>query len=464
MELDGNNNQELIRKVADAAGQLGVELADVAGYVEDISGNFGRQAKRFDDIRQASEALKGSNARIVEVAAIARQTACRANADTASSQTRVIEAVAEIEALVAAVSAIEKSVAELSHSLGQVGKVAQGIAAIARQTNLLALNATIEAARAGSAGRGFAVVATEVKTLASETAEATAEIEATLADLNDRTAALTTQCSRSMSRATVVQSGTAAIGSAMENLAMAMSGMGAEIESIAQSTEAIESEANVLSNVFGELTSGVKDSSENLDAARDRVVRLLGVGEDLIGLTANSGVGTVDQPYIVMAMEAAARIGKLFETEVSRGGLSMTDLFDADYRPVAGSNPQQVLTRFTNFTDRVLPDIQEDLLERDSRIAFCAAVDCNGYLPTHNLKFSKPQKPDDPTWNAANSRNRRIFNDRVGLKAGRNEAPFVVQTYRRDMGGGQYALMKDVSAPIMVGGRHWGGFRIGVKA
>ncbi|MCC2112161.1 MAG: methyl-accepting chemotaxis protein, partial [Hyphomicrobiales bacterium] len=314
------------------------------------------------------------------------------------------------------------------------------------------------------AGRGFAVVATEVKTLAGETAEATAEIEATLADLNERTAALTTQCSRSMNRATVVQSGTAAIGSAMEDLAAAMSGMGAEIESIAQSTEAIESETNILSGVVGELTSGVRTSSENLDAARDRVVRLLGVGEDLIGLTASSGADTVDKPYILMAKEAADHIGKLFEAEVNRGALSMVDLFDDKYRPVAGSDPQQVLTSFTAITDRILPDIQEALLERDSRIAFCAAVDRNGYLPTHNLKFSKPQKPDDPTWNAANSRNRRIFNDRVGLKAGRSEAPFVVQTYRRDMGGGQYALMKDISAPITVGGRHWGGFRIGVKA
>jgi methyl-accepting chemotaxis protein len=54
-----------------------------------------------------------------------------------------------------------------------------------------------------------------------------------------------------------------------------------------------------------------------------------------------------------------------------------------------------------------------------------------------------------------------MFRDRVGLAAGRNTEPFLVQTYRRDMGGGQFALMKDVSAPITVQGRHWGGFRLG---
>ena len=98
-----------------------------------------------------------------------------------------------------------------------------------------------------------------------------------------------------------------------------------------------------------------------------------------------------------------------------------------------------------------------------SRIAFCAAVDRNGYLPTHNLAYSKPQG-SDLSWNAANSRNRRIFNDRTGLRAGRNTQPFLLQTYRRDMGGGQHALMKDISAPIVIRGRHWGGFRMGLKS
>jgi methyl-accepting chemotaxis protein len=86
-------------------------------------------------------------------------------------------------------------------------------------------------------------------------------------------------------------------------------------------------------------------------------------------------------------------------------------------------------------------------------------VDLNGYLPTHNRKFSQPQS-DDPVWNAANCRNRRIFDDRVGLKAGRNTAPFLLQVYRRDMGGGSFRMMKDLSAPIRVHGRHWGGLRL----
>ena len=69
-----------------------------------------------------------------------------------------------------------RTMTELGDAASRVGKVTGLIQAIAGQTNLLALNATIEAARAGEAGRGFAVVAAEVKSLAAQTARATAEI------------------------------------------------------------------------------------------------------------------------------------------------------------------------------------------------------------------------------------------------------------------------------------------------
>ena len=64
----------------------------------------------------------------------------------------------------------------LGNSAMEIGKVTEAIAEISEQTKLLALNATIEAARAGEAGKGFAVVASEIKSLAQQTAKATAEI------------------------------------------------------------------------------------------------------------------------------------------------------------------------------------------------------------------------------------------------------------------------------------------------
>ncbi|WP_139315244.1 methyl-accepting chemotaxis protein [Mongoliimonas terrestris] len=165
------------------------------------------------------------------------------------------------------------------------------------------------------------------------------------------------------------------------------------------------------------------------------------------------------QDFIDRAVRTAGTISELFETALARREISAEALFDVAYRPIPGTNPQQFDTTGLAFLERVLPPIQDALLATDTRMTFCAAVDRNGYLPVHNAAFSKPQRPDDPVWNAANSRNRRIFDDRAGLIAARNARPFVVQAYQRDMGNGTFILMKEVDAPIRVNGRQWGGFR-----
>ena len=170
-----------------------------------------------------------------------------------------------------------------------------------------------------------------------------------------------------------------------------------------------------------------------------------------------------DQEMVTLAKETAAHISRLFEEAIDRKEITWEQLWDVDYRIIKDSEPAQYTTRFLALCDRILPPIQEPILGKNANIAFNAAVDRNGYLPTHNLKYSQPQRPGDKAWNTANCRNRRIFDDRTGLSAARNRLPVLVQTYRRDMGGGQFVSMKDISAPILVHGQHWGGFRIGCR-
>jgi methyl-accepting chemotaxis protein len=457
------SDPRIMQDVADQAGKLGVEICDIAGHIDDVATRVRRQADLFKDLRLAADETSSGNRRITEAAHHARELARRASAEVAESQGTVNRSLDEIRALVEGVAGIAQQIAGLQGALGKVAKVAKGIAAIAKQTNLLALNATIEAARAGQAGRGFAVVAAEVKTLASQTAEATNEIEATLAQLTAQTEKLVTEGSANKAHAEAVRSGTTSIGKVVETAGRAITELDGQAGRIADTAHAIDGQCATLVSHVGALANDVSESSGRLDKARARINDLLAVGESLIGLTAASGVETADTRFINAVRDAAARIGRLFEEALKRGELSEADLFDRDYKPVPNTNPAQLMARFTTFTDRVLPDIQEPLLSLDPRVVFCCAVDNNGYLPTHNRKFSQPQG-SDPAWNAANCRNRRIFNDRTGLACGRNTKPFLVQTYRRDMGGGQFALMKDTSAPIYVNGRHWGGFRMGYRA
>ena len=162
---------------------------------------------------------------------------------------------------------------------------------------------------------------------------------------------------------------------------------------------------------------------------------------------------------VTRAMEAGAALTKIFENGVASGAISVEDMFDTNYVEIAGSNPVQYRTRILDWADRALPPFQEAFLARDPRMAFCAMIDRNGYLPVHNKIYSHPQRPGDVTWNTANSRNRRIFNDAAGLAAGRNLRAYLIQSYARDMGNGNTVMMREIDVPVRVKGRHWGGFR-----
>lgn len=150
------------------------------------------------------------------------------------------------------------------------------------------------------------------------------------------------------------------------------------------------------------------------------------------------------------------------ERAVTVGEIDMDSLFEAKLEPIAGTNPPQYKSKSLPLMERILPHELEAALHIHPDVVFCVATDRNGYLPCHNAKYSKPQGVD-PVWNAANSRNRRVFDDRTGLSAARNTRPVLSQTYLRDLGGGQTVVMKDVSVPITVQGRHWGGLRLGMR-
>jgi methyl-accepting chemotaxis protein len=168
-------------------------------------------------------------------------------------------------------------------------------------------------------------------------------------------------------------------------------------------------------------------------------------------------------PLIVSAQQIAEQVVTAFEKALQDRALSEATLFDTTYKPLAGSEPEQFETPSLPVLRSILPPIQEPALAQDKRLVFCLAIDRNGYIPVHNTIYSQPQRPGEPLWNAANCRDRRMFNDRTGIIAARSMRPFVVQAYRRDMGGGQFVLMREIDVPLTVRGRHWGGLRMAYR-
>jgi aerotaxis receptor len=173
-------------------------------------------------------------------------------------------------------------------------------------------------------------------------------------------------------------------------------------------------------------------------------------------------LGQEDEPFMELANSVAEAASAALEQALKDRSIGLDDLYDVEYEPIAGTDPQQVMARHTNLVESLFPQIIEPPLGKSDKIVFCCIIDRKGYIAAHNKKYSHPQKPGETVWNTANSRNRRIYTDRAGTLAGRATRT-IVQTYARDMGGGKFVVLKEIDAPIKAGGRHWGAVRLALK-
>lgn len=448
METDFGGDFGVIHDgAAQAIERLGNVMGTIVQAANSISSatvELNREAKGLAESAEAqSDSLDRTAADAASLSEAAR--ANEAAAKRASQRAQQARAAAQNGTQVVGRSV--EAMNEMADMSQRISEITSLINDIAFQTNLLALNASVEAARAGEAGKGFAVVAQEVRALAQRSANASKDIGTIIKQSNDK-----------------VKTGVSLVsetGAVLKDIVDAIDSMGEQLGEIEQASTDQSGRVNDVSHAITDMNAATRGYLAVVQrtgkAVQDIDQQVANLATQIAFVTTQA-----DRPFVVAAKQAAAEISALFTAAVERGEMSLDDFFDENYIPIKGTNPQQFMTRFIKFTDAHLPKIQEPLLDANSGIAFCAAVDRNGFLPTHNLKYCQPQG-SDPVWNAANSRNRRMFNDPVGLACGRNTKHYLLQCYRRDMGGGQFVLMKDVSAPVMVQGRHWGGFRIGFK-
>ena len=151
------------------------------------------------------------------------------------------------------VSVAGEKMQQLSAAAQQIGAIVDLITSIAGQTNLLALNATIEAARAGDAGRGFAVVAQEVKSLAEQTAKATAEIASQIADIQKST-------SESASAITDIVGVIGSMSEVSTAIASAVEQQGAATNEISRNVQQAAAGTNDVSKNIEEVTNAAEES------------------------------------------------------------------------------------------------------------------------------------------------------------------------------------------------------------
>jgi hypothetical protein len=156
------------------------------------------------------------------------------------------------------------------------------------------------------------------------------------------------------------------------------------------------------------------------------------------------------------ALAGAKIMERVLASAIENGKFDSDELFDENYEPIPGTDPQKFHTSYDTYLDETIQEIEDDFLAKDSQVVFAVLVDRNGYLPTHNTKYSQPLTGDREKDKLGN-RTKRLFNDKVGLTAAKNLHDVLVQAYARDTG----EKIWDISVPVYVKGRHWGAFRIG---
>lgn len=345
---------------------------------------------------------------------------------------------------------------ELEAASTHIGEMVVLIEDIADQTNLLALNASIEAARAGDAGKGFAVVASEVKGLAEKTTASTREIKKVVANIQK-----TSRSAADMigTESILVQTGLAKAEEArgsLENIKNHANESRIMIEQIATASEEQNATTNHISEMIHLVSHSAEETYTMMQRTSEGFATFSDVVEQIYCSVGKFSVGNYHDTVKAYIREVEAGVGDAIEKALHDRSITIENLFDRSYVPVPNTSPQKFTTRFDTFFDRVISPIQESIVNRDPKVMYTICIDNNGYCPSHNLRFSKPLT-GNPEIDTNNNRTKRIFNDKTGIRCARNTEGFLLQTYRRDTG----EILNDMSKPLVINNRHWGGIRIG---
>ncbi len=275
-----------LRMMAELAGRFEQGMQGVITGVGGRAEEMGRSAEVLARVAERGRGLAEAVATRAEQASMNVQTVASATQQLAASIREISSQVQRSVTVSSRATDETHRTSELIHGLSsaaeKIGTIIQLIQAIASQTNLLALNATIEAARAGDAGRGFAIVASEVKNLASQTAQATEQIASQIATIQSATGETVAAIKQFGATVKEMADIATAIAAAVEEQGAATGDIARNVEQAANGTAAVTQEIGDVRAVAGETDAGAEAALAAAAALQQQAVSLKSNVDDFL--------------------------------------------------------------------------------------------------------------------------------------------------------------------------------------
>jgi methyl-accepting chemotaxis protein len=275
-----------MRMMAELAGRFEQGMQGVITGVGGRAEEMGRSAEELARVAERGRGLAEAVATRAEQASVNVQTVASATQELAASIREISSQVQRSVTVSSRATDETQRTSQLIHGLSsaaeKIGTIIQLIQAIASQTNLLALNATIEAARAGDAGKGFAIVASEVKNLASQTAQATEQIASQIAAIQNVTGETVAAITQFGSTVKEMADIATAIAAAVEEQGAATGDIARNVEQAASGTAAVTREIGDVRAVAGETDAGAEAALAAAAALQQQAVSLKSNVDDFL--------------------------------------------------------------------------------------------------------------------------------------------------------------------------------------